>query len=177
MCLSVSSPPAHVTTQSPQVCTVPPAPTITTWITNPPLGIYGLTGTQEKLHRGSPGSAQDARTWPLWRGSARPVGTVYTLSQVPTHVPNPHPFPRSYRCKGFSPQTGRSWFCPGGSAPQPWRVPVCHFHTKGTMSLAGVMPRFCPSDACVEALPPAPPSGPAFGGKVFEQVIELNEAI
>ena len=131
MCLSVSSPPAHVTAQSPQVCTVLLAPTITTWITNPPLGIYGLTGTQEKLHRGSPGSAQDARTWPLWRGSARPVGTVYTLSQVPTHVPNPHPFPRSYRCKCFSPQTGRSWFCPRSSAPKPWRVPVCHFHTKG----------------------------------------------
>ena len=45
------------------------------------------------------------------------------------------------------------------------------------MSLAGVMPRFCPSDACVEALPPAPLSGPAFGGEVFEQVIDLNEAI
>ena len=45
------------------------------------------------------------------------------------------------------------------------------------MSLAGVMPRFCPSYACVEALPPEPPSGPAFGGEIFEQVIELNEAI
>lgn len=130
MCLSISSHPAHVSAQSPQVCTVPPAPTITTWITNPPLGIYGLTGTREKLHRGSPGSAQDARTRPLWRGSARPVGTVYTLSQVPTHVPNPHPFPRNYRCKCFSPQTGRSWFCPGSSAPEPWGAPVCHFHTK-----------------------------------------------
>ena len=73
----------------------------------------------------------------------------------------------------------------GSSAPEPWRelsprtvgVPVYHFHTKGCMPLAGVMLRVCPSDACVEALPPAPLSRPAFGGKVFEQVIELNEAI
>lgn len=51
------------------------------------------------------------------------------------------------------------------------------FTQRAAVYLAGVMPRFCPSDACVEALPPAPLSRPAFGGEVFEQVIELNEAI
>ena len=187
---------------------MPPAPAITIWITNPPLDRHALTGTWERLHSGSPGLAQDTRTRPVRRGSARPVGTTYTLSQVPTHVPNACPFPRSCRCKCSSPQTGHvlpgssapePWgkLSPrtvgeaqpqnrgGSSAPEPWRelsprtvgVPVYHFHTKGRMPLAGVMLRVCPSDACVEALPPAPLSRPAFGGKVFEQVIELNEAI
>ena len=69
-----------------------------------------------------------------------------------------------------------------GSAPgaQPQNHGGCRygpFTQRAAMSLAGVMPRFCPSYACVEALPPAPPSGPAFGGEIFEQVIELNEAI
>lgn len=73
--------------------------------------------------------------------------------------------------------SGRLWFCPGSSAPEPWGIPVSHFHTKATMPLAGVMPRFCPSDTCVAALPPAPPIGPACDNKVFEQRIELNEAI
>ena len=69
-----------------------------------------------------------------------------------------------------------------GSAPgaQPHNHGGCWsvtFTQRAAVSLAGVMPRFCPSDVCVEALPPAPLSGPAFGGEVFEQVIELNEAI
>ena len=119
---------------------------------------------------------QDARTRPVWRGSARPVGATDTLSQVPTHAPNARPFPGGCRCKRSSPQAGH------GSAPgaQPQNRGGCRsttFTQRAAMPLAGVMLRFCPSDTCVEALPPAPPSGPAFGGKVFEQGIELNEAI
>lgn len=86
----MSSHPAHICAQSPQACTVPPAPTITTWITNP---LLGLTGTWQRLHSGSPGLVQGARTWPLGSGSARPVGAIHTLSQVPTRVPNPRPSP------------------------------------------------------------------------------------
>ena len=115
----MSSHPAHVCAQSLKVCTMPPAPAITIWITNPPLDRHALTGTWERLHSGSPGLAQDTRTRPVRRGSARPVGTTYTLSQVPTHVPNACPFPRSCRCKCSSPQTGH--VLPGSSAPEPWR--------------------------------------------------------
>ena len=195
---------------------MPPAPAITIWITNPPLDRHALTGTWERLHSGSPGLAQDTRTRPVRRRSARPVGTTYTLSQVPTHVPNACPFPRSCRCKCSSPQTGH--VLPGSSAPEPWRklsprtvgeaqpqnrggssapepwrelsprtvegaqpqnrggasLPLSHKgpHASGWCDAQSLpLRRVCGSPA------PAPLSRPAFGGKVFEQVIELNEAI
>ncbi|XP_027394023.1 uncharacterized protein LOC113890286 [Bos indicus x Bos taurus] len=115
-----------------------------------------------------------------WRElSPRTVGEAQPQNRGGSSAPEPWGELSPRTVGGAQPQNRG-----GSSAPEPWGklsprtvgVPVYHFHTKGRMPLAGVMLRACPSDTCVEALPPAPLSRPAFGGKVFEQPPEWANA-
>lgn len=128
----------------------------------------------------------EASFWEPWLSAGRQeMGTLERVCSAcgchPRTKPGPNScskstsFPRSCRRKCFSPQAGL--VLPRELSPRTVGDTGLSLSHKGRNASGWRDAQILPPDTCVAALPPAPPSGPAFGGKVFEQRIELNEAI